>query len=326
MYKKPMFWKSNRKKINFFLLQVSKIYSFFHKMNRYFRNEIKIDIPVICIGNIVIGGAGKTPVTQTISKILYNEYPNNHILLRNYIGKNKNPKILDEKDSFIDFGDESILHKEITKVCVSNDRRKGAELCIKNDADLLILDDGFQSKHIKKDLSFIVLDFNYHLGNKQIFPAGPLRESLKFASKRIDALIMIDYEKAFEIEKDLENIPIFHSKRIIKIPKIKSKHVFAFCGIGNPDNFFNSLKKSGIVIRHKKEFPDHHIFKNREIEEIIYTAKENNLEILTTKKDFIKIKKDLKKKIKYVDLEIKFQSSIKLKEFIKKKIKSKTYS
>ena len=322
MYKQPKFWREKNSKISIFLLPISMIYYFFFSIVTKLKKEKKIPLPTICVGNIVIGGTGKTPLTIALRKILSKKFNNIFVLTRGYGGSLSHAKIVDNKDDASSVGDEAMIHAEEGFTCVSKNRIDGAHLCLQENADLLILDDGLQSKHIKKDLSFILIDSIYQLGNERIFPSGPLRESLQSGIQKADAIFLIGNKKIIFDINCLRNKPIFYAKKIVKIPKIKSKNVYAFCGIGFPENFFDALNTKGLNIVKKKKFGDHHTYKDREIEEIIDFSKNRKLEILTTKKDIIKIDHKFWKYINVVDLKIKVESEKKILDFCLRKIKS----
>ena len=204
-------------------------------------------------------------------------------------------------------------------VCVCKNRVEGASLCLKEGAELIILDDGLQSKHIRKDLNFLIVDGKQRLGNKKLFPAGPLREPLNHCFKKCHAIILIDYQKEdFQKEHD-SSIPIFLARKKILINKIK-KNIFAFCGIGFPGNFFNSLTDRGFNLVHSQIFGDHHNYRKYEIERILKIAKSKHLDVVTTEKDYVRLEEEYKKIIKYTKVEIQFDNKDQLLSFILKTI------
>ncbi|MAI85143.1 MAG: tetraacyldisaccharide 4'-kinase [Rickettsiales bacterium] len=319
--KKPKFWKKRSNIFDVILKPLSIIYILLSLLNTAFKKEKRMKVPVLCVGNLIMGGAGKTPTVIAISDLLVKNFNLIHILMRGYKGKNSKAKLVDENDNIASVGDEALIHFENNQVCISRNRYIGAELCQKNGADLIILDDGFQSKHIVKNLSFVVVDNYFQFGNKKVFPAGPLREPLFLGFKRADAVILIKNieDKIFDLS--FSKLPIFFAKKVIILPKLKKKNALAFCGIGNPENFFQSLKDYKVNVKHKLIFPDHHMYEEKEIKNIIKSAEKSDLQILTTKKDFIKIHKKYHSKIKMVDMYIKFEKEEKLKQFILSNLK-----
>lgn len=320
MIKSPKFWYKRNNIISVLLSPLSLSYKIIHRIYYRLSREVKVSIPTICVGNLVLGGIGKTPVVIAIRKLLSDNYKNIFVILRGYRRYSSDVRIVNKNDEPKDVGDEAILHNNYGQVCVALDRKEGANLCIENKADLLILDDGFQTKHIKKDISLIVCDTLNKFGNEKIFPAGPLREGIEFGLSRADAIILINNSKnSLKLDRSF-GLPIFHAKKKIEIPNLKTKNIFAFCAIGSPENFYNSLSENGLNIKQKKSFPDHYFYSDSDIEKIINLAENSKLEIITTEKDIIKIKKIYRKKIKIVKLQIIFSSKKDLKKFLKKKL------
>jgi tetraacyldisaccharide 4'-kinase len=320
MIKTPKFWYIKNHIFSIFLSPLSLFYNLVHKIYYRLCSEKKISIPTICVGNLVVGGTGKTPVVIELRKLLSGNYNNIFVLLRGYRRSSSKAKIVDINDEPRIVGDEAVLHKNYGQVCVAKDRQKGANLCIQSKADLLILDDGFQSKHIKKDISLIVCDTLNQFGNAKIFPAGPLRESIKSGLSRADALILIKNSKNNLELKFPNDLPVFNAKKKITIPKLNTKNILAFCALGSPENFYNSLTEIGLIIKQKKSFPDHHFYSDNEIIQIINLAEKDSLDIITTEKDIIKINRKFRKKIKFTKLEIIFKSKQSLKYFLKERI------
>ena len=185
---------------------------------------------------------------------------------------------------------------------MSKNKLLGANFCMKNKADLIIMDDGLQSKDIKKDFKILIIDGDYEFGNNLLFPAGPLRQSLNEILSEVDLIIIIGtYKKSFT--KILKNRKIFCAKKIIEL-NCKNKNLFAFSGLGNNSNFFNLIKKSDYKLQRIKEFSDHHFYKNSEIESMISEAEKANLQLVCTMKDYLKIDEQFKNKIYPVQMKI----------------------
>ena len=175
MFSISNFWRKTNL-INLALIPLSYIYNFSYLIYRLLKKEKKIKIPVICIGNLTLGGAGKTPVTIKLRQIVSKRFKNIFVLTRGYGGKVKGPEIVMKNSKYIDFGDESLIHYLHGKTCVSKNKILGAELCISNKAEIILMDDGLQSIDIKKNLRIVVIDGEYEFGNNLLFPAGPLRQ------------------------------------------------------------------------------------------------------------------------------------------------------
>ena len=309
----PKFWYKTTL-LTYILYPLSLIYFLFSLFLNFFKGEKKMSIPVICVGNLVVGGSGKTPTCIAIKKSLTPYFKKSFILTKGYKGYQKKSHLVKKNDTYRKVGDDALIHSKYGSVCVAKNRVKGADFCVENSADLIILDDGLQSKHICKDLSFIVVDGKQKFGNKKFLPAGPLREPLSFGLKKYTAIILIDYKKKDFIKEFNPKIPIILAKKKIQLGKIK-KNVFAFCGIGFPENFFDGLREKGLNIVRFKIYSDHHFYKKKEIDSILEIANQENLDIVTTEKDHIKLIDEHQKKIKYTQVKIEFENKKKLLSF-----------
>ena len=321
MIKTPNFWFKKNHILSTILTPFAYIYYHGHLLKRCFEKEITIKTPTICIGNLSVGGSGKTSVVISIRKLLSKNYKNIFVLSRGYKSLNKKPKIVSNHDTAKDVGDEACVHKIYGKICIARNRKEGAILCEKLMSDLIILDDGFQSKNIKKDISIIVFESDRMFGNEKLLPAGPLREKIVDGLNRADAVICIDNENGNSSLKLPNSLPIFFANKRISFNKKPKKKIFAFCGLGNPENFFNSLENIGLIIIKKKIFPDHHYFSNSEIEKLIKIAENENIDLVTTLKDFVKIENKYKGKIIVANLNIDFRNKYEFLKFLNNKLK-----
>ncbi len=303
---KPNFWDKN--KISFFsilLYPISQIIKLIFFLRKLFIKNENFKIPVICIGNIYIGGTGKTPLCIEIFSILKK--------------LNKNPAFIKKKYKFTE--DETAMKKEIGPLYENTKRAYALNEAIQNNIDVAILDDGFQDFSIKKDLSIICFNEKQWIGNGFTIPSGPLRESVS-SLNRAD-IIMITGKKNINIEKKLldanKNLKIFYSDYLpINISRFKNKKIICFAGIGNPINFFNLLSENKIDIFEQVSFPDHYKYTDIELKNLIIKAKESNSTLLTTEKDYLRIKKDYRKDINYLKIKVEINNKIEFIEEIKK--------
>lgn len=296
---KPKFWQN---KLNFFsiiLLPFTLLYMVLIKIRKSFSIQKKFKIPLICVGNIYIGGTGKTPLAIKIKNELENFKKT--VVVRKYYKNHK---------------DEHRLIKEKTNSLILNSNRsaaiKEAEI---NNYDAVILDDGFQDYSIKKDLNILCFNSNQLIGNGLLFPSGPLREGM--SSIRDAKIIIINGKTNKEFEKKIfeisNNTNIYYSKYLpLNTSQFKGKKILAIAGIGNPDNFFETLKENHLDIQKTISFPDHYEFKKEELEKIIEEARQNNWEIVTTEKDYYRINILGFKNIKYLEIELKILDKEKL--------------
>ena len=320
MFKIPSFWKK-KSIISFFLLPFSSFYYLGYLTYRLSKKEVEIGKPVLCVGNLVIGGAGKTPLVIRIRQLLSRDYSKIFVLTRGYLGKNKGPLIVKKTMHFQDVGDESLIHANFGPTCVSKNKVEGAKLCKKNGADLIILDDGLQSINVKKKMSLLVIDSFYGTKNRFIFPSGPLRQPTKDALELCDAIIILDKNFTKKKYEFVSHKNIYTGYRELKFSKnIKSK-VIAFSALGNNQNFYESLLDHKIKVDEFISFPDHHKFSIIEIRNIIEKSKKKKLSVVCTRKDYIKVPDQFKKKICVADLNVKINNSETLRQFILKTLK-----
>ena len=304
---KPKFWENRNSIYSIVLYPISIIIQFTTMLKRILIIPKKFKIPIICVGNIYLGGTGKTPVSIEIVNELKK--------------RNRNPVII--KKYYKDQLDEQrLIQKKIKYLISSNNRIRGIEEAEKKDFNVVVLDDGFQDYSIKKDFNIICFHSNQSIGNELVLPSGPLRENLKSLDKA-DAVI-INGNKNDILEKkilDISNrIKIYYSKYIASnVKQFQNKKLFAFAGIGNPMNFFELLKDNNLNIEKTLSFPDHHHFNKIELQKIIDESLKKNCEIITTEKDYLRIKDYGFTDIKYLEINLQIYEKEKLFNQIAKK-------
>ncbi len=306
MIKKPKFW--DQKKPNFFtylLTPVSKIVSFFNTLKKGENLEFS-GIKVICVGNIYIGGTGKTPLSIKISQLL----------------NKKNLKASVLKKFYNEQNDEQILIKNKTNLISKKNRKTCIENAINNNFKYAIFDDGLQDKSIKYDLKICCFSSNNWIGNGNVIPAGPLREKIT-SLKNFDIVFINgpdinNKEIKKEIMKINHNIEIFEGsykpKNLNKLDN--SQNYIAFSGIGNPENFNFTLRENNFKILKYFSFPDHYNYKNNELKNIKRFASKNNSKIITTEKDYLRINKELRSDINYIEMDLEINDENKFLNLI----------
>ena len=288
---KPKFW--DEKSLTFFsilLLPFSYLYSLLITINKLFKKEESFSIPVICVGNIYIGGTGKTPIS---------------IKLKNLLDDNRKTIII--KKNYKDQKDEIELLKKYSKLIVCEKRNIGITSAIEKKFDTVILDDGFQDKSIKKDLSILCFNSNQQIGNGQVLPAGPLRETL--SSLRSANIIMINGEKNIEFELKLKkynsNLKFFYfNYNLKKFDEFKNRKLIAFAGIGNSINFFNTLKNNRLNVIREISFPDHYDFTDKDLERLSIMEDQNKAKLITTEKDYLRINPLKRRRFGFVSINV----------------------
>ena len=287
---KPKFW-DHKNLISLSLFPLSLIIQLVIFFKKRFTKVFNFKIPIVCIGNIYIGGTGKTPLSILVSKEL------------SKIGKK--PAII--RKYYKDHKDEHSLIKENFNYLILNSNRISAIQEAENkNFDTAILDDGFQDYKIKKNLSIICFNSNFE-GNSFVIPAGPLRENL--SSIKNAQIMIINGYKNLKFEKKIldinNNIDIFYSEyKAINYDKFNQKELLVITGIGNPENFLKLLNNHNLKIAKKYIYPDHYNFSKEEVDNIITEAKKNNYQIICTEKDFHRIKVYDIKEIDYLKVEL----------------------
>ena len=315
--KTPKCWQSNSI-ISKLLVPFGLLYGFLTQLRLKIKKPKKVEIPVICIGNITAGGTGKTPVSISIAKMLGTEMYHPFFVSRGYGGKLKNILVNNKKHSANEVGDEPLLLSSQAPVVVNSNRYEGAKLAIKEGADVIIMDDGFQNPSMYKNLSFLVFDGTYGIGNGRLIPAGPLRETFDDGIKRADALVIMGKDK-HDLAKRC-NLPVFYAHTEAVQTHINNPNVVAFAGIGHPQKFYHTLSFQGFNVVETIDFPDHHFYKKSELETILKKAKELDAEVYTTSKDFVKIPTYMQDKFKVLEIAVVWDEPEKLVSFIKEKI------
>ncbi len=301
------FWNSNNI-INLVLQPLSLFYYLIIKIYKILKHEKNCRIPILCVGNITLGGAGKTPTVIEIRKILSNHVENIFVLTRGYKGSEQGPLIVSKDSSFYEVGDESLLHSKYGPTCVSKNKFLGAKFCENRGCNLIIMDDGMQSIDIKKDCRILVIDGNYGFGNQKIFPAGPLREPINQCIKKSDLILVIGNTKSLKKFSMIPKDKLFRAKKEINFKSLKNKNLFVFSALGNNKNFHSSLLDKGFKIQKFKNFSDHYVFKRNDMLKIIKVAKKLNLSVVCTEKDFFKVPNEFKKFICPIGLNLKIEN------------------
>ncbi len=316
----PRFWFS-KNIISFLLLPISLIYSLATWLRFLMTSPTKCQVPIICIGNLTVGGTGKTPVCIDIASRLITKKKNPHFLSRGYKGHLKGPLKVTKKHKAEHVGDEPLLLSQTAPCWIGANRRLTAEMATEDEAEFLIMDDGFQNPALHKDLSVIVIDGVIGFGNGFVMPAGPLREPISSGLKRADLAVIIGQNK----KEILLPLPTLHATLVPeKVKKLMNKKLIAFTGIGRPTKFFDALRHHGYDITEEIPFPDHHLFNKKELKMLQERAKKQKASLVTTEKDFVRLPKDMQKKVHMIKASLVWDDEEKLEKILEKVINGKT--
>lgn len=256
--------------------------------------------PVICIGNVTLGGAGKTPVTRTVRQRLAALGVQATTLSRGHGGREVGPLRVDlAQHSAADVGDEPLLHAADGPAFIARDRVAGARAALAAGAQAILMDDGFQNPGLKKDLSILVFDADYGIGNGRVFPAGPLREPLADGLARADAIIVMrSAPNAGARPEYLEGFggPILDAWLEAAAP-VPEGRLIAFAGIARPEKFFDTLVRVGADLVDGASYPDHHMFKDGELTWLSQLAADREARLITTEKDAARLSPDWRARV-----------------------------
>lgn len=320
--KTPSFWyRKQATRLAKFLLPVGRIYGAIVAQRAQQKPAFHADIPVFCVGNIVMGGGGKTPVVQAIVKALRTAGKNPAILLRGYGGYEAGPLWVDalQHDARM-VGDEALLHAAHAPTLIARDRAKGAKTIAENKAVThIIMDDGLQNPSLYKNQNWIVVDGSNPVGNNLPFPAGPLREEMDVAVRRAQALVVIG-EDATDLQTRYQFLLPVLRARLQPIGNMdwQGKDVIAFAGIARPERFFKTVTELGAVIVKTQAFADHHAFTNRELDDLLQQAQKTGAVLVTTRKDWVRLAPAYQAQIQVVDVALVWDDEVAVQECLKK--------
>ena len=291
--REPAFWYARPSFSSLLLAPIAAIYGA-AAGPRMARQGARAAIPVICVGNYHLGGAGKTPTTLRLAEMLRALGGTPFVVSRGYGGSVPGAGGVCGH-SATEIGDEPKMMARHVPVIVARDRVAGAELARDEGASMVLLDDGFQNPALEKDASVIVIDAVRGLGNGCVFPAGPLRAPLSIQVARTNALVVIGEGNA---ANDVAQGVVQRGGLVLRaafvpaeaaVAQLQGKRVLAFAGIGDPARFFATLKAHGIKVASQRVFADHHPFTTEDIESLVREAQAGALTLVTTEKDIARI-------------------------------------
>ncbi len=250
-------------------------------------------VPVVCVGNLVVGGAGKTPVALAVAGLARAAGAAPVFLTRGYGGRGRGPVRVDPAaHTAADVGDEPLLLAAAAPTWVAPDRVAGANAA-GGDGTLIIMDDGFQNPTLKKDLSFVVIDGATGLGNGRVMPAGPLREPVGHGLMRADAVILLGKDTSGTAARLHTTLPVLHARlAAVAGATLAGRRVFAFAGIGRPAKFFATLAEAGAEVVGERSFADHHPYTAADLVALEEVAAEADATLITTAKDAVRLPPD----------------------------------
>ena len=307
--KKPSFWDlPNPNFFSYLLIPFSLPIILRNFLFQFLKKKKSSNIKTICVGNIYLGGTGKTPLTIKIFKIL----------------KQKGIKVATIKKNYSNQKDEQLLLKQKTSLIIADTRKDAINQGINEKYDVLVFDDGLQETKIDFDIKLVCFKSKNWIGNGQLIPAGPMREKIS-SLKSFDAVFLNGSSNNFEkienqikkINLDIKIFKTFYKILNIQTYNLESKYLI-FSGIGNPSDFKDILVENKFNVAREMAFPDHYDYSLNDLEKIQNIAKNENLKIMTTEKDFMKIPEEFKKEINFLTIDLVIQDEGKLIELLTK--------
>jgi tetraacyldisaccharide 4'-kinase len=315
----PFWWKKGDLRA-WLLSPASLIYGYFASRNMKNAKRAEVEVPVICVGNFTVGGAGKTPTVITLAKAAKARGLKPGVLSRGYGGSMDRTTVVDpDHHRAKDVGDEPLLIAREALTVITRKRLEGARMLISEGADIIIMDDGFQSAALKFDYALMVVDSVRGIGNGFLVPAGPVRAPTTLQLVYASALLKLGNGAGadpFIRVAARSGKPVFEGsvEPVGDADAIDGKRVLAFAGIADPKKFYRTVQSLGAEIVTKRSFGDHQHLSDDEIDDILSTAEKKELTIVTTAKDAVRLRghhgraQELAEKITVIDVEMAFDS------------------
>lgn len=291
-------------------------------VRRFFSSAKRSAVPVLCVGNLVAGGAGKTPTCLALADILLEDKRRVAFLARGYGGKLKGPVRVDpDVHTIADVGDEALLLAAKAPTVIAADRAAGAELAGQK-SDIIILDDGFQNPGLEKDFSLVVIDGSYGFGNGKLIPAGPLRETLDKGMRRASAVLMIgeDLNNLNALIGLKYDVPILNADlQLDPIPNLLlNRPLVAFAGIGRPEKFFEAIRAQQGDVVDSLSFPDHYTYTERDTNKLEKLALVHGAALVTTTKDYMRLSEPFKSMVRPLPARLIWRNTKAVRMLLKK--------
>ncbi|MGA7323814.1 MAG: tetraacyldisaccharide 4'-kinase [Rhodomicrobium sp.] len=286
------------------LLPASALYGGIVRLRFHMASPYRSKLPVICVGNFTLGGAGKTPAAIKLASLLRDRGRKPAFLTRGYGGAKPGPyQVSPTRDDAETVGDEALLLAEAGITVVSRHRPAGALLLENLEADTIVMDDGFQNPSLAKNFNLIVVHAGPSIGCGHVFPLGPLRAPLGFQMAMADAILLMGAKNSGHTAQAISQlrlartvqrcrVPNIFEARIVALPadEMRAKSFLAFCAIGRPQKFFDTLSETGIRVSNTRSFRDHHPFSDDDAKALIAEAQALNAGLITTEKDHVRLK------------------------------------
>ena len=315
----PSFWQTDGPAARL-LGPLGTLYDGAGVLRRRFTVPAQAGVPVICIGNATAGGTGKTPVAVDLARRLQLRGVQVHLLTRGYRGRLAGPvQVNPLRHDSAEVGDEPLLLARAAPTWVARDRAAGAQAARAAGAQAIVMDDGLQNPSVTKDMSILVVDGGVGFGNGRVIPAGPLRESPARALARADAVALIGADATGFADRLPPGLPLLRAQvRVDRVTanRLRGLRVFAFCGIGRPAKFFDTLRGLGADIVESRAVADHHAYRPSELRGLLDLARRGGLTPVTTEKDAMRLPEWARARVETVPIELAWDEPERLAELL----------
>lgn len=321
--KAPAFWQHDGV-LAHLLAPLGCLYAAGGAVHRSMTSPVIADIPVICVGNLVAGGAGKTPIVISIARILSSWGLAPGLLSRGYGGSLSGPlKVDPSQHSAAQVGDEPLLLAQVAPSWISANRVAGVTSMRAAGIDVAVLDDGFQNPGLVKSLSLLVVDGTQGFGNGRVMPAGPLREPVAAALVRAQALVILGADTSGAADRVAGSLPVLGASLEPSTGhELQGRRVLAFAGIGRPAKFFATLKEAGADVVEEMSFADHHPYAERELADLLARAEKLNAIAVTTAKDHVRLPEAAKARVEILPVDLVWSDAEAIETLLKSAVKS----
>jgi tetraacyldisaccharide 4'-kinase len=273
-------------------------------------------VPVVCCGNVTVGGAGKTTLVLDLANRLSGQGV--HILLRGYGGSARGVHRVQADDPVTLVGDEALLLTQAAPTWTGADRAASAKAAIEAGARILLMDDGLQNPTLAKTTSILVIDGRTGFGNRRVLPAGPLREPVASAAARCQAAVLIGPDLTDAIAQLPPDLPVLRAD-LVQDPSISAlagRPIVAFAGIALPEKFFAPLRQAGAIVVAARAFPDHHLYAAHELDALQKDARDHDAVLVTTPKDAVRLPSAVRARVTVIGVGLAWQHPEKIDQLL----------
>lgn len=304
----PAHWQTRRALLSWLLLPFSWVYRLLILLRVAAIKPVALPVPLFCVGNNTVGGAGKTPTVIALCGMLSAMGKHPHVISRGYKGRFEQAvlQVNPQRHDAAEVGDEPLMIAQHAPCWVAKRRMHAARAAIAAGADVIIMDDGLQNPSLIKDFSLLIVDGTYGFGNGFMMPAGPCREPVRSSMSKVDGVLIMGEETNPSVRSKIpSSLPIF-TGRLIADSSIKLHDVVAhaFAGIAHPEKFFETVRQMGAQLVQTSAFADHHFFSVAELQQLINDAKSRHATLVTTEKDYVRLPAEFRNQVTMIPVSL----------------------